>query len=253
MLSAPDFGTHRHSNAFARKRDSWILRLLDMHPATAAMLVRIGWFPNKKKALKRLRRLVSRKRIRLVGTVCRKSGRPEHVYCRYRPKADHLLHEVEITELCLRLSAGKVVRGPLATDDRIRPDAEVWINGQCFYLELDRGTMSYAQIEQRFRIYEDCPHWSLWVCSSVERSEGFQQRAGKLRHTALFTTMSEALSTPHGKVWRDFTGERAALPREGEKKVGNNRGEKPGEKGGGKGGPFSPYTGSSSLMFSQRA
>ena len=32
--------------------------------------VRIGWFPTKNKALKRLRRLVARKRIRLVGTVC---------------------------------------------------------------------------------------------------------------------------------------------------------------------------------------
>src|SRR5688500_8191616 len=100
-------GPHRQCNAFARERDARIRWLLDRHPVTAAMLHALGWFPTKAKALRRLRRLVERKQVRLVGTVCRKAGRPEHVYCRYRPKADQLLHEVELSELCLRLDAGK--------------------------------------------------------------------------------------------------------------------------------------------------
>lgn len=205
------------STSFARQRDARIRWLLGMHPVTAAMLVSIGWFPTKNKALKRLRRLVRRKQVRLVGTVCRKAGRPEHVYCRYRPKSDSLLHEMELTELCLRLDAANILRGPEITDTRLRPDAEVWINGRLYYLELDRGTMGYAQIAKRFWLYERCPHFVLWVCSSSERVEGFRRRAEGIRQTALFTTLAAALCTPHGPIWQDVGGQIAALPREGGK------------------------------------
>jgi hypothetical protein len=211
----PAFGPTQSSIAFARARDERVCWLLSQHPVTAAMLVSLGWFPSKNKALKRLRRLVARRRIRLVGTVCRKGGRPEHVYCRYRPKADLLLHEVELTELCLRLDAGAILRGPHVTDTAVRPDAEVWINGRLYYLELDRGTMSYAQIERRFRTYEGCPHLALWVCGTPERLEGLRRRAGRLRGTALFSTRADALADPHGPVWVDHGGGKAPLPREG--------------------------------------
>lgn len=217
MMPRPRAAGRLYSSiTFARQRDARICWLLETHPVTAAMLVRLGWFPNKNKALRRLRRLVARKRIRLVGTVCRATGRPEHVYCRWRPKPDQLLHEVELTELCLRLNAGKILRGRQATDGRVRPDAEVWVNGQRYYLELDRGTMGYAQVARRFRKYEGCPHLSLWVCPTQERMEGMRQRAERLRHAALFTTFAEALASPHAEIWRDFHGGKAALPREGE-------------------------------------
>lgn len=206
----------RRSLAFARRRDARVRWLLETHPVTAAMLVGIGWFPSKKKALKRLRRLVSRQQIRLVGTVTRKSGRPEHVYCRWRPKPDALLHEIELTELCFRLDVGKILRGPHATDEGLRPDAEIRIRGQLYYLELDRGTMRYAQIVRRFQKYEGCRQLVLWVCSSEERLEGMRRRAEKLRSVALFTTLAKALASPHAEIWIDFQGKRAALPREGE-------------------------------------
>src|SRR5262245_43785737 len=106
----------RQSNAYGRRRDALVERLLAMHPATAAMLVTLGWFPSKNKALRRLRVLARRSRVRLAGSVCRKGGRPEHVYCRWRPKPDQLLHEVGLTEVCLRLDAGKILRGPGVSD-----------------------------------------------------------------------------------------------------------------------------------------
>ena len=80
MPPPPAISTSERSIEFARQRDERICRLLDMHPVTAAMLVRIKWFPSKYKALKRLNRLVERGRIRFVGTVCQKPGRPENVY-----------------------------------------------------------------------------------------------------------------------------------------------------------------------------
>jgi hypothetical protein len=178
------------------------------------MLASLGWFPSRGKALKRLRRLVARGRIRFAGTVSRKSGRPEHVYCRWRVKPDQLQHEIELTDVCLRLDAGRISRGPHVTDFEVRPDAEVWINERLYYLELDRGTMGYAQIDRRFRAYEGCPHLALWVCGSRERLEGLRRRAGRVRTTALFATLADVLATPHGRIWHDHSGQTAALPRE---------------------------------------
>src|SRR5262245_60193883 len=93
------------SNRFARQRDERVCWLLDLHPVTAVMLVELGWFPTRNKALKRLGRLVRRGRVRLVGTLSQKAGRPENVYCRWTPKADQLIHEVQLTRMCLRLDA----------------------------------------------------------------------------------------------------------------------------------------------------
>ena len=214
MPLSPD--PHRRSNEFGRGRDRQICWLLSMHPATAAMLVSLSLFPTVKKARKRLARLALCRRIRLVGSVCRKSGRPEHVYCTWRPQAQQLLHEVELTQLCLRLDAGNILRGPHVKDDRIRPDAEVWIRGRLYYLELDRGTMSLRQIDGRFRKYEECRHLVLWVCATAERREALRQRAERLRQSALFASLAEAVASPHWPIWQDYTGQRAALPRESE-------------------------------------
>ncbi len=214
----------RHTNALARERDARIHWLLGLHPVTAAMLFRIGWFPTTNKALRRLNRLVEKGQLSLVGTVHRRTGRPEHVFCRWRPKADQLLHEVELTELCLRLDAGRIVRGTKVTDAFVRPDAEVWINGRVHYLELDRATTGSGKIERdRFLKYEGCPHLSLWVCPTEARRETLRARAAGVRAGALFTTMAEAMTSPHGPIWMDFDGGRAALPRE--KGRGNNPGK----------------------------
>lgn len=204
----------QESSRFARFRDERIIWLLGEHPVTAAELVQLGWFPSANKASKRLRRLARRRKIRLVGTVCRKSGRPEHVFCRWRPKADQLLHEIELTEVCLRIDAGRIVRNPAALDRTLRPDAEVWINGRRMFVENDRGTESYAQVERRFRVYAGTRDFVLWICSSPARRDAFRARAAGIRQIALFTTLAEALADPHGPVWIDVAGGRASLPRQ---------------------------------------
>jgi hypothetical protein len=214
----------RQSLAPSRAHDARLCWLVENNPVAAAMLVRLGWFPNNDNAVRLLRRLVTRKRIRLVGTVCRRSGRPEGVYCHYRPKADQLLHEVELTELCLRLGARCNLCGPHVRDQRMRPDAEVRIGGTVYYLELDRGTMSGAQIARRFRKYEWCKQLVLRVCPTAARREVLRRQADRLRHAALFTTFAEALASPHEAAWQDYTGDRAALPREADKPPGNNPG-----------------------------
>jgi hypothetical protein len=217
METDPTTPRQESSNAYARRRDQAILWLLTSHPATAQMLVDAGHFRSRRKATKRLTRLVEKKQLRRVGTVCLKGGRPEHVYSRSRwLKADNLLHEIQMSRICFKIHADDVRRGPGHVDPTLRPDAELLINGRRFLLEFDNGTKSYPAIVQtRFATYRCCRDLVLWVCITEARMEGLRTHAEMLRATALFTTLDLALADPHARIWRDFNGETAALPRGG--------------------------------------
>lgn len=206
----------RSSNAFARERDARICWLLERHPVTAAMLVEIQLFTDRKRAIKRLNRLCERRQLKLAGTVSLKDGRPEHVYCRSRwaAKGDTLLHEVLVSRVCFKIHATEVRRGPDQVDSFLRPDAELRISGQRYLLEVDCGTMSYQQVvSERFTKYGSCQDIVLWVCSTEARAEGLRTQAQVLSGVALFTTLPLALANPHAPIWRDYAGETAALPR----------------------------------------
>jgi hypothetical protein len=197
-----------------QKLERWICFLLQMHPVTPATLVSIGWFRRDRKARKCLLRLARSGRIAVVGTIRDGPGRPEHVYCCWRPEAEDLQHQVRLTELFLRLDAGTINRGPSVSDRTIRPDAELWIKGQPYYLELDRGERKAAALVQRLSAYESCPHPSLWVCLGPERAEWFRQQAGQLRAPALFACLYEAQAGPHRPIWKDIAGNVITLPQE---------------------------------------
>src|SRR5262249_2546249 len=178
MIAAPMSGTSKHSIALGRARDARIEWLLDAHPVTAMMLVRVGWFGSKRKAQGRLRRLAQRRHIRFVGTLPRTLGRPEHVYCRWRVRPADLLHEVQLTEVCRRLDAATIFRAPQVTDRERRPDAEAWINGQRFAIELDRGTTGITRLaHERLSKYEGFPDLVLWICPTPERRDALRLRA----------------------------------------------------------------------------
>jgi hypothetical protein len=229
---APTPAAHRpeSSNALGRRRDAALLWLLERHPATADMLVEVGFFTSAARAGKRLRRLVRTRQLRVAGTVALKGGRPAHVYCRYfsAVKADNLLHEVQVSRICFKVHADEVRRGPGEVDPDLRPDAEVWISGQRYLLEFDNATTGYdVVVQRRFTKYRSCPYLVLWVCATEPRTEGLRRRAEMIRETALFTTLDRALADPHAAIWTDFDGGRAALPRS----------ERGGRKGSSKGSP----------------
>jgi hypothetical protein len=206
--------TPKESSALARKRDAAVLWLLSRHPSTASMLVDIGFFPNRKKASKRLHRLTKRRKLRLLGTVSLKCGRPEHVYGRGHWNTTNLTHEVLLTKVCLKIDASEVRRGHGEVDATLRPDAELLIGGRRFFLELDCGTMGYTDVvRKRFAKYQASEELVLWVCPTPARVEGLRRHATMIRSTALFTTLDQVLANPHGLVWNDCDGVRAALPR----------------------------------------
>lgn len=212
MVHPSDAGRHPSSLERGRERDDRICWLLREHPVTARQLVDLSWFGSKNKALARLRKLARRGRIHLVGTLSRRGGRPEHVYCRWRPRPQALIHELDLTELCLRLPAEILRRGPGGADRVVLPDAEAVIGGEVYYIELDRGTMCHAQMTRRFRLYEGCPHFSLWVCATAQRREEMRRLAGSLRATALFATLGEVMAAPRGAVWWGVAAGPVALP-----------------------------------------
>lgn len=239
MEALPEARHPKNSNAVARARDAKVLWLLQRHPATAGMLADIGLFPTRKKASKRLGRLRRRSLVRRLGTVSLRDGRPEHVYGRGHWKADNLLHETQLTRVCLKIDAEEVRRGAAEVDSFLHPDAELLIRGERYYLELDRGTMSYPEIIRgRFDKYRASRHLVLWVCPSHGRLEGLRKQAGLIREVALFTTLELALANPHAAIWLDFDGERAALPRS--TGGGDNAEYSPGDQGGAHLGPLSP-------------
>jgi hypothetical protein len=142
------------------------------------------------------------------------------VYGRGRWKTDNLLHEVQLTRLCLKIAADEIRRGAGDVDSDLRPDAEAWIAGQRYLLEMDCGTMSYPEIvRKRFAKYRLCRDFVLWVCPTESRRDGLRRQATLLQGTALFTTLDSALADPHASIWMDVEGETAALPRGGKGRI----------------------------------
>jgi hypothetical protein len=227
MTTQPTQKDGRNSNAYARQRDERIAWVLERHPTTARMLVEIGLFTSAARARKRLRRLVTKGKLRLAGTVSLRDGRPEHLYCCGQwLKADNLLHEAQLTCVCFKTHADEIRRGSDEVDPFIRPDAEFFICGQRYFLELDRGTISYPTIMRtHFARYSMCTDTVLWVCPTVARMEGLRRRARTFQADMLFTTFDLAVRNPHAMIWINVEGTKITLPR-GEKEV-QKRGIKP--------------------------
>ena len=174
----------------------------------------INLFARTRKLRFCLERLTDTGRTQLVGTIQQGRGRPEHVYCRWQPDPAHLLGEVQLTEIFLRLDAGEIRRGPFVLDQTLRPNAEVQIHADWYSLELDRGPQDVRPLPQRMAAYANCPHPSLWLCTTPERADALRTRADSLPGRALIAALAEARAGAHRDIWRGRGNRRVALPRE---------------------------------------
>jgi len=120
-----------------------------------------------------------------IDTVCRKHGHPELVYCCWGDRlSQQLLHEIELTELCLRIHAGEIRRGARARSMRGSvPMQNSSSTASDSSRSTTRGTMGIAQIQERFSLYEGCPDLVLWVCPTEARcSSPARARAAAAGH-----------------------------------------------------------------------
>ncbi len=140
------------------------------------------------------------------------SGRPEKIYCNsFRPKRDALLHELLLTDFLLSYPQADTLRG-WAVNRRLRPDAEMTLDGYFYNVELDTGEQSYAQVNRRQKRYAGSRDLLLYVTQSERRLEGLRRNADPaVRSIALFTTLAQVLLDPQGEIYIDYFNERTSI------------------------------------------
>ena len=137
------------------------------------------------------------------------NGRPESVFCNgWRPKYDQLRHEVKLTDFLLLYTPDELVRG-WYVDRTIRPDAQMLLEEQKYYVELDTGHMSMGQIKRRQVVYRDVTdHLVLYVTLGTQRRvKSLIQASQLIDKIGLFTTLDEAMADPSGAIWKTREGE----------------------------------------------
>ncbi len=141
----------------------------------------------------------------------KKRGPPEIAYCNsWKPKSDQLRHEVLLTDLLLSYPSADVVRG-WKVDQRLRPDAEMTLDGRKFYVELDTGHLNHRRVSDRLRNYQGVKDYLLFVTLSERRLPRLIADAQSVREIALFATLDAIMREPRGMIWIDAFGNRTSL------------------------------------------
>jgi hypothetical protein len=86
------------------------------------------------------------------------------------------------------------------------------LDGYFYYVELDTGEETHAQVRRRQARYSGIEDFVLFVTSSQRRLEGLRENAHQaVQRIALFTTLEVALAQPRGEIWIDCQGERTSI------------------------------------------
>jgi len=136
-------------------------------------------------------------------------GRPQQVYCGWTP--NHLLHEVLLTWFVMLFRNTAFRRGFDVNQD-ILADADMIVNGELFYVELDTGSVPYRRQKARWeKVCELCDEPFLVVCLTEPRMQGLMNIAKDLANVFLFTTLGRVRADPCGPVWKTADGEERFL------------------------------------------
>lgn len=147
-------------------------------------------------------------------------SRPLDVYCNgWQPQPAKLRHEKLLTDMLLAMGDIEICRGYEVNSD-VEPDAELWINGRHFYVEMDTGTMSHWHLKRKWikrysrvieRVRTGSKEFLLVVCVTERRLKGLIERSEPVREIALYSTVERVMNNPWGKVWLDGNGNEGAL------------------------------------------
>ena len=140
------------------------------------------------------------------------AGRPENVFSNsWKPPIHLLRHELLLTDFLLAYPESDALRG-FAVNRRLRPDAEMTLEDYFYYVELDTGEQSHAQVRRRQLRYSGVEHFLLYVTQTQKRLETLRRNAhDAVRTIALFAILDDVLQQPHGPVWLDCHGEKTAI------------------------------------------
>ena len=182
-----------------KERDTAIRRRVQIQPCIPQHL--FEFFPSPAAAYRRINKLRKRQRngIRHVGSVSTREdliGRPCDVYSNgWRPKPDNLFHEVMLTSFLLLYPQADVERG-LRVNSEIRPDAEINMANIKYFVELDTGKQTHAQLRYKwFRRYRDVRDYLLFVTLVEEyRLPRVIQNAKLVHDIALFHDVRSSAS-----------------------------------------------------------
>lgn len=96
-------------------------------------------------------------------------------------------------------------------NERIRPDAEMTLEGRKFFAELDTGQENHTRVSERQRAYSGVTDFLLFVTLTHRRMAGLIARAERVRDIALFTTLRQSMDDPRGEIWTDAFGNKAGI------------------------------------------
>lgn len=184
-------------------------------------------FKSPKTARRRLRRLVDRRRLRIVGVSYERGQKARNVFAVRPVKIDNVEHEMKL---------GSVLRAIKRAWDGCDievgsslphlADAIVCRDGETLFIEQDNDTMGYAEIRRRLDEYDGCEGFIVFIADTDTRRDGILRNAVKYKDIAYACTMRELLDKAQGEILLDCEGARGCLFSDGG--VADD-GENPGE------------------------
>ena len=165
-------------------------------------------FPSLAKAYQRIARLRKKGEVKHIGTAqIHPYGRPADLYFNARcPPCDKFTHEYHLTTFALLYTDAEWKR-VYETDRRLKPDGEMTIGTNHYWVELDTGSVrDHKKIQKRFAAYEAEIDPVLWVCLRRNRMHKLIEQCKYNR--MFFATLSDATADPFGSIWIDRHGDR---------------------------------------------
>ena len=187
-----------------KQRDKAIIDWLRIHPSTVLIIALLFFQGRLQKAYRRTQKLRKRGLIECIGLLRLGDGRPADFYSGWQVKEDLYFHEYHLTRFAACYPDAGWTRG-YDTDRTLRPDAEMRVDDETYYVELHTGTMRGDKARSRFDVYRDTRASVLWVTLDHSDVDYLLELAPSDNHWVAPLDVIEA--DPQGQIWINNRGE----------------------------------------------